>query len=113
MGETGERATTCTELLTTRERVGRLGEFEGTKLGTIKGYPGAVGRMRRCWEPTKGPGTGTRKRGWYIGLERNFGWPGGVGFNGVTKAAERSEWAKSTDVATTMWVTVLVMGRMC
>lgn len=43
--------------------------------------------------------------GWYTGQGGNLGCPGGVGIHGVTQTKERSEWANSTDMATTMWAT--------
>lgn len=41
----------------------------------------------------------------YMGQKGNFGWPRGVRIQGVAQARERSEWAKSKNMATTVLAT--------
>ena len=68
------------------------------------------------WDGGGGPAFGTerapepsqRMGDWYTAQEGSRGWPGGV--QGIAPAGERSEWTKSTDMATIMWATLRVDG---
>lgn len=84
-----------------------LGEQGAVQLGGIPGWGeggGRVGSPRRVLEPGRGMGD------WYTGKGENFRWSGGVGYHGATLARDRSEWGRSTDMATTTWVTLRVDG---
>lgn len=70
--------------------------------GGITGW-GKRDGLRRSSQKALEPRSGTRE--WYTGQEVDFGWLDGVVCHGGTHARDRSEWVRSTDMETTMWVT--------